>query len=60
MKKLIEFTLEGLDIYDVETKDVMKYLKEQGVSNFRYDDSEDYGSIICLICQYLNENDISY
>lgn len=60
MKKIIEITLESLDLYDVKTNDVIKYLKEQGVENFKYDDDEDYGSIVCLIYEYLNKNNISY
>ena len=60
MKKIIEITLESLDLYEVNTKDVMKYLKDKGIENFRYDDGEDYGGIICLIYEYLNENDINY
>ena len=60
MKKVIEITLESLGLYDIKTNDVIKYLKEKGVENFKYDDDEDYGMVVCLIYEYLNENNISY
>lgn len=60
MKKLIEYTLEGLDLYNVKPNDVAKYLKEKGVSNFKYDDDEDYGLVVAMIYEYLNLNNINY
>jgi hypothetical protein len=60
MKKLIEITLEGIDIYHIKTNDVKKYLVERGIKPFRYDDEEDYGEVVGLIYTYLNENNINY
>ena len=60
MKKLIEYTLESLDLYNVKTNDVAKYLKEKGIENFKYDDDEDYGLVVTMIYEYLNLKNIKY
>ena len=60
MLKVIKIELEMMDVWDVKATDIKKYIISKGFENFKYDDNEDYGNIISLVYEYLNENNIKY